>query len=100
MKVRNVAGRAKGGRGQRPRLSRIRCLLMDVDGVLTDGKLHFTSDGREFKTFDVQDGHGIAMAQRMGLMIGFISGRPSKATERRAADLGVQIVMQKATNKM
>ena len=73
---------------------------MDVDGVLTDGKLHFTSDGEEFKTFDAQDGHGIAMAQRVGLTIGFISGRPSKATTRRAADLRVKIVLQKPTNKM
>ncbi|MGD1020560.1 MAG: HAD hydrolase family protein [Verrucomicrobiia bacterium] len=82
------------------RLRKIRCLLMDVDGVLTDGKLHFTSDGTEFKTFDVQDGHGIAMAQRVGLTIGFISGRPSKATTERAADLGVKIVLQKPVNKM
>ena len=82
------------------RLRKIRCLLLDVDGVLTDGKLHFTSDGREFKTFDVQDGHGIAMAQRVGLTVGFISGRPSKATTQRAADLGVKIVLQKPTNKM
>jgi len=43
---------------------------MDVDGVLTDGKLHFTSDGQEFKSFDVQDGHGIAMANRAGLLLG------------------------------
>jgi 3-deoxy-D-manno-octulosonate 8-phosphate phosphatase (KDO 8-P phosphatase) len=82
------------------RLRKIRCLLLDVDGVLTDGKLHFTSDGTEFKTFDVQDGHGIAMAQRVGLTVGFISGRPSKATTQRAADLGVKIVMQKPVNKM
>ena len=82
------------------RLRKIRCLLLDVDGVLTDGKLHFTSGGEEFKTFDVQDGHGIAMAQRAGLTVGFISGRPSKATTRRAADLRVKIVMQKPTNKM
>jgi 3-deoxy-D-manno-octulosonate 8-phosphate phosphatase (KDO 8-P phosphatase) len=73
---------------------------MDVDGVLTDGKLHFSSDGQEFKSFDVQDGHGIAMAQRAGLILGIISGRPSKATERRAADLGVKILKQAATNKM
>jgi len=73
---------------------------MDVDGVLTDGKLHFSSDGQEFKSFDVQDGHGIAMAQRAGLVLGIISGRPSKATERRAADLGVKILKQAATNKM
>ena len=84
----------------RSRLRKIRCLLMDVDGVLTDGKLHFTTDGIESKTFDVQDGHGIAMAQRVGLTIGFISGRPSKATTQRAADLGVKIVLQKPVNKM
>jgi 3-deoxy-D-manno-octulosonate 8-phosphate phosphatase (KDO 8-P phosphatase) len=89
---------AKGALNRR--LRKIRCLLMDVDGVLTDGKLHFTSDGVEFKTFDVQDGHGIAMAQRVGLTIGFISGRPSKATTQRAADLGVKIVLQKPVNKM
>jgi 3-deoxy-D-manno-octulosonate 8-phosphate phosphatase (KDO 8-P phosphatase) len=89
---------AKGALNRR--LRKIRCLLLDVDGVLTDGKLHFTSDGTEFKTFDVQDGHGIAMAQRVGLTIGFISGRPSKATTQRAADLGVKIVLQKPVNKM
>ena len=82
---------AKGALNRR--LRKIRCLLMDVDGVLTDGKLHFTSDGIEFKTFDVLDGHGIAMAQRVGLTIGFISGRPSKATTQRAADLGVKITV-------
>ncbi len=82
------------------RSCKIRCLLLDMDGVLTDGKLHFTGKGDEFKTFDVQDGHGIAMAQRAGLTIGFISGRPSKATARRAADLHVKIVMQNGVNKM
>lgn len=82
------------------RWKKIRCLLMDVDGVLTDGKLHFTSNGEEFKTFDVQDGHGISMAHRAGLLIGLVSGRPSKATERRAADLGVNIVKQAGVNKM
>ena len=82
------------------RLRNIRCLLLDVDGVLTDGKLHFTSDGKEFKSFDALDGHGIAMALRVGLTIGFISGRPSKATTQRAADLGVKIVLQKPSNKM
>src|SRR5437867_7399321 len=82
------------------KLKAIRCLLMDVDGVLTDGKLHFSSDGQEFKSFDVQDGHGISMAHRAGLLIGFVSGRPSKATEKRAADLGVKILKQAAVNKM
>ena len=82
------------------RLRTIRCLLMDVDGVLTDGKLHIASDGTESKIFDVQDGHAIAMAQRVGLTIGFISGRPSKVTTQRAAELGVKLVFQKPINKM
>ena len=87
-------------RGAHLRLKKIRCLLLDVDGVLTDGKLHFTSHGDEFKSFDVQDGHGIAMALRTGLLVGFVSGRPSPATTKRAADLGVKIVYQAPTNKM
>ena len=72
---------------------------MDVDGVLTDGKLHFADDGTEFKTFDVQDGHGIVLAQRAGLMIGFVSGRRSKATTRRAKDLGVRLILQVPIDK-
>jgi len=72
---------------------------MDVDGVLTDGKLHVAEDGREFKSFDVVDGHGIAVAQRAGVLVGFISGRPSGATTKRAADLGVKIVKQSTANK-
>ena len=87
-------------RGARLRLKKIRCLLLDVDGVLTDGKLHFTSAGEEIKSFDIQDGHGIAMALRTGLLVGFVSGRPSVATAKRAADLGVKIVLQAPANKM
>jgi len=82
------------------RLKLIRCLLLDVDGVMTDGKIYFDGQGDELKAFDVQDGHGIAMALRAGLLVGFISGRASPATTRRAADLGVTIVFQKPTNKM
>jgi len=100
MKITKGALESDSRQALKRRLRRIRCLLMDVDGVLTDGKLHFTSDGREFKTFDVQDGHSIGMAQCAGLVIGFISGRPSKATSQRAADLRVKIVLQKPTNKM
>jgi 3-deoxy-D-manno-octulosonate 8-phosphate phosphatase (KDO 8-P phosphatase) len=76
----------------RRRLAKVRCLLMDVDGVLTDGGLHYTSEGHEFKTFNVLDGHGIAMAKRAGILVGFISARPSQATVKRAQDLGVAIV--------
>ena len=71
-----------------------------MDGVLTDGKLYFDGQGGELKAFDVQDGHGIALAQRAGLVVGFISGRPSPATRRRAADLGVKVVLEQPANKM
>ena len=84
----------------RARLKKVRCLLLDVDGVLTDGKLYCSSTGDELKSFDIQDGHGIAMALRAGLLVGFVSGRPSLATTKRAADLGVKIVLQAPTNKM
>ena len=87
-------------RGARLRLKKIRCLLLDVDGVLTDGKLHVTGTGDEFKSFDIQDGHGIAMALRTGLLVGFVSGRSSSATAKRAAELGVKIVYQSPVNKM
>jgi 3-deoxy-D-manno-octulosonate 8-phosphate phosphatase (KDO 8-P phosphatase) len=83
----------------RRRIQHIRCLLLDVDGVLTDGKLHFTSDGKEFKSFDALDGHGIKMAQRAGLLVGFVSGRHSEATTNRAADLEVNILKQSPVNK-
>jgi len=72
---------------------------MDVDGVLTDGKLYFADDGREYKSFDVRDGHGIVMARQAGLLVGFVSGRPSAATAKRAADLGVSILKQSPANK-
>lgn len=72
---------------------------MDVDGVLTDGRLHFGDDGREFKSFDVQDGHGLAMAQQAGLLVGFVTGRTSAATARRAEQLGVKILKQAPRNK-
>ena len=98
MAVRNL--RKLGPRQLAARLRKIRCLLLDVDGVLTDGRLYFDGDGREFKAFDIHDGHGIAMAKRAGLLIGFVSGRSSEATKRRAADLGVELVMQEPTNKM
>lgn len=84
----------------RDRFSRIRAVLSDVDGVLTDGKLYFDKTGNEFKSFDIQDGHGISMAKRAGFLVGFVSGRPSAATNQRAKDLGVEILRMQATNKM
>ena len=76
------------------RARRIRLVLLDVDGVLTDGTVSIAGDGHERKSFFIRDGAGIVMAQRAGLRIGLLSGRPSEATSRRAAELGVTLVVQ------
>jgi 3-deoxy-D-manno-octulosonate 8-phosphate phosphatase (KDO 8-P phosphatase) len=71
------------------RAKKIRLLLLDVDGVLTDGRLYFGPAGETQKVFHVRDGHGIKMAQRGGIEIAFISGRRSDAAYHRAKELGI-----------
>jgi 3-deoxy-D-manno-octulosonate 8-phosphate phosphatase (KDO 8-P phosphatase) len=78
---------------------RIRALFMDVDGVLTDGRLYMDESGRELKVFDTKDGHGIKMALAAGLRVAWISGRFSRATSRRARDLGVGTCHQRVADK-
>ena len=68
--------------------SQISVLLLDVDGVLTDGKLLFSSSGEELKAFCSLDGHGIKMLLRAGLQVGIITGRTSTIVENRCRDLG------------
>jgi 3-deoxy-D-manno-octulosonate 8-phosphate phosphatase (KDO 8-P phosphatase) len=70
----------------------IRLLVLDVDGVLTDGRLHFDAKGNECKVFNVKDGYGIRRALDAGLHVAIISGRKSIAVEKRAAELGIQHV--------
>lgn len=74
----------------RARLQGIRLLLTDVDGVLTDGRIHFDGSGAEFKTFHVHDGAGLVYWHRMGGISGFLSGRGSSVVEARGRELGVQ----------
>ena len=74
------------------RATSLRLLLSDVDGVLTDGGLLYLDTGGEAKRFDVKDGLGLVRARRAGLLTGVISGRPSKAVERRARELGLDEV--------
>jgi 3-deoxy-D-manno-octulosonate 8-phosphate phosphatase (KDO 8-P phosphatase) len=81
------------------RARRIRLLLLDVDGVLTDGTVFIDSVGGEAKMFNIRDGAGIVWAMRLGLEVGFLSGRASGATTRRASELGVRIVSQSSTDK-
>ena len=64
-------------------------VLLDVDGVLTDGRLTYQPDGTELKTFHAHDGVGIRLAQKVGIEIGVITGRQSTAVERRCAELGI-----------
>ncbi len=73
-------------------LRRIRCLLTDVDGVLTDGRIHLNEAGEESKTFHVHDAAGLVYWHRTGGLSGFVSGRKGKMVEKRARDLNVQEV--------
>ena len=82
------------------RLRRIRLLALDVDGVLTDGRLYFQDDGIEIKAFHTHDGHGIKLLQRAGLVVALITGRDSPMVARRAAALGVKHVFQGAERKL
>jgi 3-deoxy-D-manno-octulosonate 8-phosphate phosphatase (KDO 8-P phosphatase) len=74
-------------------------LLLDVDGVLTDGRLYYTASGEEMKAFHVRDGLGIARARRAGLRVGILSGRRSAALARRADDLALDAVIQGRDDK-
>lgn len=82
------------------RAARIKVLLMDCDGVLTDGGLVLLENGDEQKTFNVRDGHGIVLLHRAGLKTGIITGRTSSATERRARDLGISYLRQNSLDKI
>ncbi len=76
------------------RASRIKLLLMDCDGVLTDGRLWLLADGDEHKGFNTHDGLGLSLLHRAGLKSGIISGRRSQAVVRRAQELGIEFVCQ------
>src|ERR671916_2268008 len=82
------------------RAARVRLLLLDCDGVLTDGRITPVEGGEELKSFHTRDGHGLVMLHRAGLRSGIISGRKSRLVELRAADLGVSFVRQGALNKV
>lgn len=79
--------------------SKIKLLLLDVDGVLTNGGITLDNDGGEMKTFHVRDGHGIKMLSRAGIQVGIITGRSSRVVERRAKELGIKEVYQKCFDK-
>ena len=81
------------------RLARVQLLLLDVDGVLTDGGVTYDDQGGESKTFHIRDGLALRAWQRAGLRAGIITGRSSRVVERRAAELGIKILRQGIDDK-
>lgn len=82
------------------RAARIRLLVLDVDGVLTDGSIVYTDAGEQIKSFHVRDGHGLRLVQQAGLEVALITGRQSAALTHRAENLGLQQVFQGVRDKV
>src|SRR5580704_256347 len=80
-------------------LARIEMLVLDVDGVLTDGRIIYTDAGEEIKAFHVRDGSGLKLWTQEGKQAGIITGRRSPIVERRARELGIATVIQGADDK-
>ncbi|HBR18375.1 MAG: phenylphosphate carboxylase subunit delta [Deltaproteobacteria bacterium RIFCSPLOWO2_12_FULL_43_16] len=77
----------------------VKILILDVDGVMTDGRIIYDDDGKETKIFDVKDGHGIKLLMRAGLDVAIITARESNVVLHRAKNLGIEMVYQKAMDK-
>ena len=84
----------------RQQASEVRLLVLDVDGVLTDGRLQFDAQGRECKVFHVRDGYGIRRLLDAGIEVALISGRKSVPVEKRAQELGIRHVYLGVENKL
>ena len=81
------------------RARRVTFLLLDCDGVMTDGGIFLLPDGGEIKRFDVQDGHGIVLWRRAGHAAGVLTGRGSRALELRVEQLGIEFLVQRSLDK-
>jgi 3-deoxy-D-manno-octulosonate 8-phosphate phosphatase (KDO 8-P phosphatase) len=79
---------------------RIKLLIVDVDGVLTDGGIILDNKGNELKRFHVRDGHGIKLLMRAGIEVAIVTGRESEVVKRRAEELGIKIVHQRSKVKL
>jgi 3-deoxy-D-manno-octulosonate 8-phosphate phosphatase (KDO 8-P phosphatase) len=90
---------AKKTRDAAKRAKKVRLMLFDVDGVLTDGRLWYGPEGEALKSFHVLDGHGIKMLMQAGTSVALLSGRSSPAVAARAAELGIQHVLQGIDDK-
>jgi len=81
------------------RASKVRLMAFDVDGVLTDGKLWYSKDGEIMKGFHVLDGHGLRLLKESGILVALVTGRQGAIVDRRAAELGIDIVQQGVRDK-
>jgi 3-deoxy-D-manno-octulosonate 8-phosphate phosphatase (KDO 8-P phosphatase) len=81
------------------RAAAIRLLVLDVDGILTDGRIYYGNDGEELKAFNIKDGLGIKLLQRSGVEVAIITGRQSEIVARRARELGIDDVVQGREDK-
>jgi 3-deoxy-D-manno-octulosonate 8-phosphate phosphatase (KDO 8-P phosphatase) len=82
-----------------PDLKNIKLLLLDVDGVLTNGDIVYTDEGGEIKIFNVRDGFGIRMLQKAGVQVGIVTGRSSGALLHRCKNLGISMIYDDVKNK-
>ena len=83
----------------RTRLERVRLMVFDVDGVLTDGSLWYGENGETVKRFNALDGHGLKMLAASGIKVALVTGREGPVVDRRAAELGLRDVMQNVRDK-
>ncbi len=86
-------------RALKARARKIRLVIFDVDGVLTDGGIILDGDNNEYKKFNVRDGHGIKLLQQASMEVALITGRYSRVVEKRAGELGIKWVYQRCLEK-
>jgi 3-deoxy-D-manno-octulosonate 8-phosphate phosphatase (KDO 8-P phosphatase) len=87
-------------KGVQERAARVKLLLLDVDGVLTDGRIIMDHKGREIKAFNVRDGHGLRLLREAGIEVAILTGRSSPVVQKRADDLGILWVRQGIHDKV
>ena len=96
-----VSGQASGQASQAAvRAARVRLVVLDVDGVMTDGRLYFGPEGEALKVFDVRDGHGVRLLREAGLSVALLSSRSSPIVARRAGELDITPVLQGERDKL
>lgn len=94
-----VTGKLLGAGELGVRLARVRLLLCDVDGILTDGTV-FMGGGMEYKRYGIRDGLGLRLLQKCGVKVGWVSARPSESTRQRAEDLKIDFLIQSTESKV